>query len=332
LNLHFGNPSVQNPMANNFLQMQQRQRMMAMQGMQNQFNGPNGMPGQFGGMGNQSANSMEQFGSSMYNGPSASHPQFGGGGGIPNNPMGAGMGPRPGMFNSQQQSQMGGFNAQQRMMAPGPHMGGESQQLPPHFRGSPGGPQGLGPNGMNNMGMPGSQPGAIGTPRISPSAMQKPMPGVGMGPMPGVGMPKISPQHPQAMGSGGTMGGMNAMQQSPQHQALQHNNPQLTPRHPTPLVSPQSMHSMHSEGVPSPANANPLTPGGNGGPTTPNQPPNPLTPQHYSNIASPSMNHSSMHNPMTSNTFVFDGGYYRQLKYNTNDDSYSYDIYILCSV
>jgi hypothetical protein len=178
-------------------------------------------------------------------------------------------------------------------------MGVESQQVPPHFRGGPGGPQGLGPNGMNNMGMHGSQQGTIGAPRISPSAMQKPMPGVGMGPMPGVGMPKISPQHPQNMGGGGSMGGLNAMQQSPQHQALQHNGPQLTPRHPTPLVSPQSMHSMH-DSVNSPANANPLTPGGNGGPATPNQPQNQMTPQHYSNISSPIMNHSSMHNnPMT---------------------------------
>ena len=129
--------------------------------------------------------------------------------------------------------------------------------------------------------------------------MQKPMPGDGMGPMPGVGMPKISPQHPQNMGNGSSMTGLNAMQQSPQHQVLQHNTPQLTPRHPTPLVSPQSMHSMH-DSVNSPANANPLTPGGNGGPATPNQPPNQMTPQHYSNISSPSMNHSSMHNnPMT---------------------------------
>merc|ERR1719189_927936 len=207
--------------------------------------------------------------------------------------MGAGMGPRPGMFNASQQSQMGGFNAQQRMASPGNAMGGESQQVPPHFRGGQGGPQGLGPNGMNNMGMHGNQSGQIGAPKFSPSSMQKPMPGVGM-PMPGVGMPKISPQNAQNMGG---MGGMNPMQQSPQH----HNNPQMTPRHPTPLVSPQSMHSMHSENVNSPANTNPLTPGGNGGPGTPNQHPNQMTPQHYSNIASPSMNHSAMYNnnPMT---------------------------------
>ena len=269
----------QNPMANNFMQMQQRQRMMAMQGMQNQFNGPNGMAGQFGGMGGQG---NEQFGNSMYNGPNS---QFGGPNGMGNNSIGGGMGPRPGMFNPSQQAQMGGFNGQQRMMGPGPM--GDSQQVPPQFRGGPGGPQNLGPNGMNNMGMPGNQSGPIGAPKFSPSAMQKPMPGVGMGPMPGVGMPKISP---------GNMGGI---QQSPQHQGMQHNNPQLTPRHPTPLVSPQSMHSMH-DNVNSPANTNPLTPGGNGGPATPNQHPSQMTPSHYGNMASPSMNHSSMHNnPMT---------------------------------
>ena len=180
----------------------------------------------------------------MYNGPNANHPQFTGSNNMGNNSMG----PRPGMFNSAQQSQMGGFNAQQRMMAPsGTLMAGESQQVPPHFRGGQGGPgQGMGPTGMNNSGMQGNQPGQIGAPKFSPpSAMQKPMPGVGMGPMPGVGMPKISPQQPHNMGVGGSMSGINSMQQSPQHQGMQHNNPQLTPRHPTPLVSPQSMHSMH---------------------------------------------------------------------------------------
>ena len=91
----------------------------------------------------------------------------------------------------------------------------------------------------------------IGPPRISPSSMHKPMPGVGM--------PRASPSV-----------GNNQMRQQ------------------TPLVSPQSMHSDHSASSPMPNN--PLTPGGglqHGGMTSPMYN-TPRTPSQQHAMMSPS--------------------------------------------
>ena len=57
-------------------------------------------------------------------------------------------------------------NQQNRMLPPNENNGGPGQPIPPHFRGN-----------MNMQGSPMGSP--IGPPRISPSAMHKPMPGVG---------------------------------------------------------------------------------------------------------------------------------------------------------
>ena len=123
-------------------------------------------------------------------------------------------------FSQQQSNEMypnnftaaAGGNAQpNRMLPPNDNNGG--QPIPPHFRGN-----------MSNMQhSPMGSP--IGPPRISPSAMHKPMPGVGM--------PRASP----------------IASSSVNNQAI---------RQHTPLVSPQSMHSDHSAS--SPMHNNPLTP------------------------------------------------------------------------
>merc|ERR1712141_140954 len=150
--------------------------------------------------------------------------------------------PNAGDFNSQQNQQMysAGQNQQefygnnpgnmgfmgpgqqgQRMMGPGDN--GSGQPIPPHFRGNVMGPG-------NDMSSPGQTMGSpIGPPRVSPSAMHKPMPGVGM--------PRVSPASMNSQ-----QGGM---------------------RQTTPLVSP---HSMHSDMSPGSAH-NPMTPASNA--TTP---------------------------------------------------------------
>ncbi len=164
----------------------------------------------------------------------------------------------------QQQEFYNNYMHQQRMMG-GQENGG--QPIPPHFRGnmmqqSPGHP------GANSMGSP------IGPPRISPSSMHKPMPGVGM--------PRASP----------SMGGMSQQM-----------------RQQTPLVSPQSMHSDHSPG----SMHNPMTPascgatpGGlqHGGITSPmyNMPKTPQQQQHSLMSPSPRGGPSSVppvQSPMT---------------------------------
>merc|ERR1719189_1913615 len=105
------------------------------------------------------------------------------------------------------------------MNSEGSGSGTGGQPIPPHFRGNM---MQQSPN-HHPMGSP------IGPPRISPSAMHKPMPGVGM--------PRSSP----------SIGGNNM---PPRQQT-------------TPLVSPQSMHSEQSPG----SMHNPMTPVSNA--TTP---------------------------------------------------------------
>ena len=118
------------------------------------------------------------------------------------------------------------------------------QPVPPHFRGNMMQPS---PGNPTNMGSP------IGPPRISPSAMHKPMPGVGMAPR---------------------AGGPGMRQQ-------------------TPLVSPQSMHSDHSPGSmhnPMTPASTATTPGGlqHGGMTSPMYNSMPKTPQQPHSMMSPS--------------------------------------------
>lgn len=161
------------------------------------------------------------------------------------------------MYGNQQQQQqqefygnnggnnMGFMQQQQRIMENG------GQPIPPHFRNN------IMAGGMHSPGHPMGSP--IGPPRISPSAMHKPMPGVGM--------PRVSPSVSQA-------GGL---------------------RQNTPLVSPQSMQSDQSPG----SMHNPMTPastsntpGGlpHGGITSPmynNMPKTPQTHHHSMMSASP---------------------------------------------
>ena len=157
----------------------------------------------------------------------------------------------PNQNNSDPMYQNNFANQQNRMLPPNENnAGGQSgQPIPPHFRGN-----------MNMQGSPMGSP--IGPPRISPSAMHKPMPGVGM--------PRAS-------------------------QANVASNPMQ--RQQTPLVSPQSMHSDHSAS--SPMHNNPLTPqqpsattpGGlqHGGITSPMyNPPRTPSSQQYPPMMSPS--------------------------------------------
>ena len=195
-------------------------------------------------------------------------------GGVPgngppgSNPVGGNVNP-DGFHHAQQSSGPGSefYNGgnpnmgyQNRMMnSDGSAGSGPGQPIPPHFRGNM---MQQSPN-HHPMGSP------IGPPRISPTAMHKPMPGVGMGPMPGVGMPRSSPS---VSGNG------------------------MPRQQPTPLVSPQSMHSdqhspasMHNPMTPV---SNATTPAGlqHGGMTSPmynNMPKTPQQPQQHS-MMSPS--------------------------------------------
>ena len=107
-------------------------------------------------------------------------------------------------------------------------MGGDmsSQPIPPNFRGGAGGAGGGMTSPMGGGAAGGMGNGMANSPRISPSAMHKPMPGVGM--------PKVSPA------------------------AV---NPAINSRQTTPLVSPQSDHSPASHNPLTPASSHgPLTP------------------------------------------------------------------------
>ena len=184
-------------------------------------------------------------------------------------------GPYPDQFNQYSNGQQGygnngmygggmpGYNNQQRMIGNEPGMMG--QPVPPHFRQQQqqmmvpgGGPSPL----MGNMSMMGNNPPSIGQPRISPSAMHKPMPGVGLV------SPSLGPSQ------------ANRLQT-------------------TPLVSPQSMHSVSEQ---SPMHNQPLTPVNSyGGPTTP-QSCNPMTPMGMG-MQSPMTPHgqNQMHQPVHQN-------------------------------
>ena len=231
-------------------------------GMQ-RFGGPGPVPGQFF-PGNQMQGQQQQGFNTGFNNTGNA---FGGPAGVTGNPGSGPTGNNPpadGFHHSQQQQHpsggppgsefyganggnpMGGYMPNNRMMNA---EGGNGQPIPPHFRGNM---MQQSPN-HHPMGSP------VGPPRISPSAMHKPMPGVGM-PMPGVGMPRASP----------SIGGPNGM--PPRQQ-------------PTPLVSPQSMHSdvqspgsMHNPMTPV---SNATTPAGlqHGGMTSPMYNNMPKTPQ-----------------------------------------------------
>jgi len=101
--------------------------------------------------------------------------------------------------------------------------------------------------------------GGIGQPRISPSAMHKPMPGVGL--------PSVVNSQPNRLQT-------------------------------TPLVSPQSLHSVAEQSPVSSMHNQPLTPVNNYGPTTP-QSCNPMTPMGMG-MASPMTPHgqNQMHQPV----------------------------------
>ena len=158
---------------------------------------------------------------------------------------------------------MAGYN--QRMMGNGKDIMG--QPIPPHFRqqqqaammqqqqmmASQGGHSPLMGGNMNMMA------GGIGQPRISPSAMHKPMPGVGL--------PSVV-------------------------------NSQANRLQTTPLVSPQSLHSVAEQSPVSSMHNQPLTPVNNYGPTTP-QSCNPMTPMGMG-MASPMTPHgqNQMHQPV----------------------------------
>ena len=212
-NYRMGNPAAQN--------MGNPQNMGNMDG--NFYNNQQPMGGggfngmRFGSQGQFFGNQMHpQQGFNNFNGPNG--PGFVPGNDF-NNPQ---QNPMYAQQQQQQQQQQQefygnnpnnmGFMGQQRMMGPGDNNGG--QPIPPHFR-----PNVMG--GGNGMSSPGQTMGSpIGPPRVSPSAMHKPMPGVGM--------PRVSP-------SLNTQQGM---------------------RQTTPLVSP---HSMHSDMSPSSVH-NPMTP------------------------------------------------------------------------
>lgn len=189
--------------------------------------GYNGYTNQYGGMMNVSGqNANAQFQDQQFNNQFNCHQQFG------NNMM----------FGSNNGMTSGGPGFGNRMTSNNEMM---SQPVPPNFRHQQ---QMMQPqpvmNQLNHGNMMGnvmnSMPlmsGNIGQPRISPSSMHKPMPGVGL----------VSPSVP------------NRQQQ-------------------TPLVSPQSLHSMSEHSPASSMHNQPLTPGNNfGGPTTP-QSVNPMTP------------------------------------------------------
>ena len=197
-------------------QQQQQQQFMQMQQQQQQ------QQGHFGGMNQGPGNQQQQHHFANNFGNNA---VGGGGGGVGGgdqfgNAMGGGPG---GNFNAP----MGGMppgmamHQHQRMGMMGAAGDMSSQPIPPNFRGAAGGPM-TSPMG----GAPGMGNGMANSPRISPSAMHKPMPGVGM--------PKVSPA------------------------AV---NPSINSRQTTPLVSPQSDHSPASHNPLTPASSHgPLTP------------------------------------------------------------------------
>jgi hypothetical protein len=188
--------------------------------------GYNGYTNQYGMMNVSGQNASGQFQDQQFNNQFNCHQQFG------NNMMFAssnGMTSGGPVFGNR----MGGNN--ELMSQPVPpnfrHQQQMMQQQPIMNQLSHGSMMGNVMNTLPHMG------GSIGQPRISPSSMHKPMPGVGL----------VSPSIPSR-------------------------------QQPTPLVSPQSLHSMSEHSPASSMHNQPLTPGNNfGGPTTP-QSCNPMTP------------------------------------------------------
>ena len=193
-----------------FNAQQQQQQFMQMQQQQQQ--------GHFGGMnqgpGDQQQQQQHHFTNNFGN-------NGGGGDQFGNSMGGAGVN-----FNSPMGGMAMAMHQHQRMGMMGGDM--SSQPIPPNFRGTGGAGGGCGglTSPMGGAAAGGMGNGMANSPRISPSAMHKPMPGVGM--------PKVSPA------------------------AV---NPSIHSRQTTPLVSPQSDHSPASHNPLTPASSQgPLTP------------------------------------------------------------------------
>ena len=254
------NPNYYNQSMNTPFSMQQQQQQQYSQG--------NFPPGSMGMGGAYGANQPYRYGMPQNSGG------YGGGYGQ------YGMMPGHGGPNGQYSEQFSQYNAQQgygnnsgmmygaggynqRMMGGNDMMG---QPIPPHFRQQ----QAAMMQQQQMMGSGGQSPlmgmmGGIGQPRISPSAMHKPMPGVGL----------VSPSVGNNQGN---------------------NRPQTTP-----LVSPQSHPSMTEQSPASSMHNQPLTPSNFGGPHTP-QSCNPMTPMGMG-MSSPMTPHGQnpLHQPVHQN-------------------------------